>query len=50
MAKAVNELRAAVNGLFVNREPWQIVAITATTVLSTVWLWEIVNQDESMYD
>lgn len=35
------------NSIFKNREPWQIVAITATSVLSTVWLWNLLNQDES---
>lgn len=35
------------NSVFKNREPWQIVAITATSVLSTVWLWNFINQDES---
>jgi hypothetical protein len=47
MAKVSDSIRGAVNGLFVNREPWQIVAITATTVLTTVWFLEIINQDES---
>lgn len=37
-----------INALFANREPWQIATITATTVLTTVWFWEFVNQDESM--
>lgn len=41
-------LRGAVNGAFANREPWQIVAVTTTTVLSIVWLWNVINQDESM--
>jgi len=43
-------LRGTVNGAFVNREPWQIVAITSTTVLSAVWLWNLLlNQDESLF-
>lgn len=43
-------LRGAINGAFTNREPWQIVAITTTTVLSTIWLWNILfNQDESLF-
>lgn len=37
------------NLIFKNREPWQIVAITATSVLSTVWLWNLLNQDESVW-
>lgn len=42
-------LRGAVNGAFANREPWQIAAITTTTVLGIVWIWNILNQDESIY-
>lgn len=42
-------LRGAVNGAFANREPWQIAAITTTTVLGIVWLWNILIQDESIY-
>lgn len=43
-------LRSAINGAFANREPWQIVAITTTTFLSTVWLWNLfINQDESLF-
>lgn len=37
-----------INSLFVNKEPWQVAAMTATTVLTAVWMWEFVNQDESM--
>lgn len=36
-----------INSIFANREPWQIATITATTVLTTVWIWEFLNQDES---
>lgn len=38
-----------INTVFANREPWQIATITATTVLTAVWFWEFLNQDESMY-
>ncbi|XP_055536387.1 sphingosine-1-phosphate lyase [Wyeomyia smithii] len=33
----------------VGKAPWQIVAITTTTVLSAVWLWELLSEDESLY-
>lgn len=36
------------NSLFVNKEPWQVATMTATTVLAAIWMWEFVNQDESM--
>lgn len=45
--EALTVLTRHTNLIFKNREPWQIVAITATSVLSTVWLWNFLNQDES---
>lgn len=43
-------LRVAINGSFGDREPWQIAAITTTSVLSAVWFWNVLwNQDESLY-
>uniref|UniRef100_T1P9B9 sphinganine-1-phosphate aldolase n=1 Tax=Musca domestica TaxID=7370 RepID=T1P9B9_MUSDO len=38
-----------INRLFANREPWQVATITTTAVLSSVWLWSFINQDESIY-
>lgn len=35
-----------INSLFGNKEPWQIAAITASTVLTSVWIWDVLNQDE----
>lgn len=46
---AFSVLTRHTNSIFKNREPWQIVAITATSVLSTVWLWSFINQDESEF-
>lgn len=40
-------ITSGLNRAFGNKEPWQVAAITATTVLSTVWLWTFINQDES---
>lgn len=40
-------LTRQINILFANKEPWQIATITATSVLTTVWIWEQINQDES---
>ncbi|XP_058812882.1 sphingosine-1-phosphate lyase [Topomyia yanbarensis] len=31
------------------KAPWQIVAITTTTVLSFVWLWDLLSEDEGVY-
>lgn len=44
----VNILKGCVNNSFQNKEPWQIVTITATTVLGTVWIWNFIFQDESL--
>ncbi|XP_014087909.2 sphingosine-1-phosphate lyase [Bactrocera oleae] len=41
-------ITSGLNRAFGNKEPWQVAAITATTVLSTVWLWTFINQDESI--
>ncbi|XP_058453718.1 sphingosine-1-phosphate lyase-like [Malaya genurostris] len=38
-----------VDRVFAGKAPWQIVAITTTTVLGAVWLWELLNEDESIY-
>lgn len=35
--------------LFGNKEPWQIAAITTSTILSLFWLWDLINQDEDLY-
>ncbi|XP_046738089.1 sphingosine-1-phosphate lyase [Diprion similis] len=43
--------RDLLNSSFKDKEPWQIVTITTTTVLATVWLWEYCfDDDESLYD
>uniref|UniRef100_A0A182T279 sphinganine-1-phosphate aldolase n=1 Tax=Anopheles maculatus TaxID=74869 RepID=A0A182T279_9DIPT len=38
-----------IDRVFTGRQPWQIVAITTTTVLGTVWLCQVLFQDESLY-
>lgn len=43
-------LTGGINKTLSNREPWQIVMITATTVMSTIWLWNLLNEDESIYN
>lgn len=42
-------ITSPINNVFKNKEPFQIVAITTTTVLTTIWLWNFINQDESKY-
>ncbi|GAB0097795.1 Sphingosine-1-phosphate lyase [Sergentomyia squamirostris] len=37
-----------VDGVFQNKEPWKIVAITTTAVLGTVWMWDFLRQEEGV--
>lgn len=48
MCTAASGLKEFINNSFQGKEPWQIVTITSTTVLTSVWLWNFVFQDESM--
>ncbi|XP_043282236.1 sphingosine-1-phosphate lyase [Venturia canescens] len=43
-------LKGVVNNVFKEKEPWQIVTITTTTVLGAVWVWNFVFQEESVYE
>nr|KAF7410921.1 hypothetical protein H0235_013528 [Vespula pensylvanica] len=38
----IDYMKGIVNNSFQNKEPWQIVSITATTVLGTVWIWNFI--------
>ena len=46
----INNMKQLINNYFVAKEPWQIVTITSTTILTSVWLWNFIFQDESTYD
>lgn len=39
-----------VNNVFQNKEPWQIVTMTTTATIATIWLWNFIFQDESKYN
>lgn len=43
----INSARFGVNGLFVDKEPWQIVTITTSSVLLSIWFFEFIFQEES---
>lgn len=45
-----NVLKLLINERFVNKEPWQIVTITTTSVLTGVWIWGVIFQRESLSD
>lgn len=40
-------LKTYINSQFSNKEPWQIVTITSTSILAGVWLWGFIFQAES---
>lgn len=40
---------APVDRALAGKAPWQIVAITTSTVLGAIWLWELLSEDESLY-
>ncbi|BES93795.1 DegT/DnrJ/EryC1/StrS aminotransferase family [Nesidiocoris tenuis] len=43
-------LKNIINGHFAGKEPWQIVTVTATSVLTGVWLWTLLVQQDSLYN
>lgn len=47
MFTVCGSLKEFVNNSFQGKEPWQIVTITSTTLLTTIWLWNFIFQDES---
>lgn len=40
-------LARQINGLFGNKEPWQVASITAISLMTTLWFLEQIRQDES---
>ncbi|KAG6800804.1 sphingosine-1-phosphate lyase [Apis mellifera caucasica] len=44
----LNSVKQLINSYFKSKEPWQIVAITSTTILTSIWLWNFIFQDESL--
>jgi hypothetical protein len=38
-----------VNQLFAKKEPWQIVAITTSSTLFVVWLFQFLTKEESKW-
>lgn len=45
----VKPVSGCINRAFGNKEPWQVAAITATTVLGGVWIWTELSKDESKF-
>ncbi|XP_033215044.1 sphingosine-1-phosphate lyase [Belonocnema kinseyi] len=46
----VGTVKIFVNDAFKEKEPWQIVTITTTSLLTAIWLWDLIFQDESLAD
>lgn len=39
-----------INNLFGQQcEPWQVASITASSLLTSIWIWNFVVQDESKF-
>ncbi|XP_026476712.1 sphingosine-1-phosphate lyase-like isoform X1 [Ctenocephalides felis] len=45
---SLNELRILINARLASKEPWQIIAITATSVISFLWLHDLLTADEGI--
>lgn len=43
----LNAVTRQINALFGNKEPWQVASLTAISLMTTIWIWEQINQDES---
>ncbi|XP_050534627.1 sphingosine-1-phosphate lyase isoform X3 [Daktulosphaira vitifoliae] len=39
-----------INNMFGHCESWQVASITATSVLTSIWIWNFIIQDESLYE
>ena len=46
IVSCINNAKSAINNIFNDKEPWQIVSITTFTVLSTVSIYNFINDDE----
>ncbi|KAF7388571.1 hypothetical protein HZH68_012513 [Vespula germanica] len=47
----IDYMKGIINNSFQSKEPWQIVSITATTVLGTVWIWNFIFcQDKTIME
>ncbi|XP_012283543.1 sphingosine-1-phosphate lyase [Orussus abietinus] len=46
----VDALKGFLNNAFQDKEPWQIVTITSTTVFTIIWLRDFIFQDESLME
>ncbi|KAK0096393.1 hypothetical protein PV326_005629 [Microctonus aethiopoides] len=46
----MDSVKGLINNSFKEKEPWQIVTITSTSVLGAVWVWNFIHQDETLYE
>ncbi|XP_060525909.1 sphingosine-1-phosphate lyase [Cylas formicarius] len=44
----LNLFKSSLNNAFSGKEPWQIVTLTTSSVLFAVWLYDFLNQDETI--
>ncbi|VVC28150.1 Pyridoxal phosphate-dependent transferase, subdomain 2,Pyridoxal phosphate-dependent transferase [Cinara cedri] len=50
VSSSLSFTKNTVNNLFGPREPWQVASITASGILTSIWLWNFLLQDESLYN
>nr|AOO86838.1 sphingosine 1 phosphate lyase [Laodelphax striatellus] len=49
LRSGLDTVKLSINGKLSHRQPWEIVLITSTTVLTVRWLWDFIYKDESIY-
>lgn len=47
--ECVNAVTRQINALFGHREPWQVASITAISLMTSMWMWEQIKQDEGKF-
>lgn len=43
----IHAITRQINGVFGNKEPWQVASITAMSLMTVMWILEQIKQDES---
>lgn len=47
-SECIHVITKQINGIFGNKEPWQVASITAVSLMTLMWILEQIKQDESM--
>ncbi|CAH0390708.1 unnamed protein product [Bemisia tabaci] len=49
VGSTLNLFTSSINSLFKNQQPWEIVAITSSTILFLSWAWQVYEIEESLF-